>query len=68
MREHIKRYGYTFPVLLDRDYKVANQFSVFIDEKVSFASTSKTEQVILDSVVRIQNLEAEKSNGKGQSK
>jgi peroxiredoxin len=40
VREHIKQYGYTFPVLMDRDNKVANQFgvfglpvSVFIDEK-----------------------------------
>jgi peroxiredoxin len=40
VREHIKQYGYTFSVLMDRDNKVANQFgvfglpvSVFIDEK-----------------------------------
>jgi peroxiredoxin len=40
VREHIKQYGRTFPVLMDRDNKVANQFgvfglpvSVFIDEK-----------------------------------
>jgi peroxiredoxin len=40
VREHIKRYGHTFPVLMDRDNKVADQFgvfglpvSVFIDEK-----------------------------------
>ena len=40
VREHIKQYGHTFPVLMDRDNKVANQFgvfglpvSVFIDEK-----------------------------------
>jgi peroxiredoxin len=38
--EHIKQYGHTFPVLMDRDNKVANQFgvfglpvSVFVDEK-----------------------------------
>ncbi len=40
VREHIKQYGHTFPVLMDRSNKVANQFgvfglpvSVFIDEK-----------------------------------
>ena len=40
VREHIKQYGHTFPVLMDRDNKVANQFgvfglpvSVFVDEK-----------------------------------
>ncbi len=29
VREHIKQYGHTFPVLMDRDNKVANQFGVF---------------------------------------
>ena len=40
VRAHIKQYGHTFPVLMDRDNKVANQFgvfglpvSVFVDEK-----------------------------------
>uniref|UniRef100_UPI00117E1EAC peroxiredoxin family protein n=1 Tax=Nitrospira cf. moscoviensis SBR1015 TaxID=96242 RepID=UPI00117E1EAC len=40
VRDHIKQHGHTFPVLMDRDNKVANQFgvfglpvSVFIDEK-----------------------------------
>lgn len=40
VREHIKQYGHTFPVLMDRDNRVANQFgvfglpvSVFIDEQ-----------------------------------
>ncbi|MBH0190796.1 MAG: TlpA family protein disulfide reductase [Nitrospira sp.] len=40
VREHIKQHGHTFPVLMDRENKVANQFgivglpvSVFIDEK-----------------------------------
>ena len=40
VREHITQHGHTFPVLMDRDNKVANQFgvfglpvSVFIDEK-----------------------------------
>ena len=39
VRAHINRYGHTFPVLMDRDNKVANKFgvfglpvSVFIDE------------------------------------
>lgn len=39
VREHITEYGHTFPILMDRDNKVANQFgvyglpvSVFIDE------------------------------------
>ncbi len=39
VREHIKAYGHTFPVLLDQDNRVANQYgvyglpvSVFIDE------------------------------------
>lgn len=65
VREHIKQYGHTFPVLLDRDNKVANQFgvfglpvSVFIDEKGVVREYIKggllTEQVILDAVARIQ--------------
>ena len=29
VREYIKQYGYTYPVLMDRDNKVANQFGVF---------------------------------------
>ena len=29
VREHIKQYGHTFPVLMDHDNKVANQFGVF---------------------------------------
>ncbi|MEP6935272.1 MAG: TlpA disulfide reductase family protein, partial [Nitrospirota bacterium] len=29
VREHITQYGHTFPVLMDRDNKVANQFGVF---------------------------------------
>ena len=29
VRKHIKQYGYTYPVLMDRDNKVANQFGVF---------------------------------------
>ena len=40
VREHIKTYGHTFPVLMDRDNRVANMYgvyglpvSVFIDER-----------------------------------
>ena len=40
VREHIRQFGHTFPVLMDRDNKVANQFGVyglpvsfFIDER-----------------------------------
>jgi peroxiredoxin len=68
VREHITQYGHTFPVLLDRDNKVANQFgvfglpvSVFIDEKGVVQEYIKggllTEQVILDTVARIQKPE-----------
>lgn len=68
VREHIQQYGHTFPVLLDRDNKVANQFgvfglpvSVFIDEKGVVREYIKggllTEQVILDTVARIQKPE-----------
>ena len=72
VREHIKQYGHTFPVLLDRDNKVANQFgvfglpvSVFIDETGVVREYIKggllTEQVILDAVVRIQKPEPMKA-------
>lgn len=65
VREHIKQYSHTFPVLLDRDNKVANQFgvfglpvSVFIDEKGVVQEYIKggllTEQLILDVVAKIQ--------------
>ena len=65
VREHIKQYGHTFPVLMDRDNKVANQFgvfglpvSVFIDEKGVVREYIKggllTEQLILDVVAKIQ--------------
>lgn len=65
VREHIKQYNHTFPVLLDRDNKVANQFgvfglpvSVFIDEKGVVREYIKggllTEQLIRDTVARIQ--------------
>ena len=72
VREHIKQYGHTFPVLLDRDNKVANQFgvfglpvSVFIDETGVVREYIKggllTEQVILDTVARIQKPEPMKA-------
>jgi peroxiredoxin len=65
VREHIKQHGHTFPVLMDRDNKVANQFgvfglpvSVFIDEKGVVQEYIKggllTEQLILDVVAKIQ--------------
>ncbi|HSA61901.1 MAG TPA: TlpA disulfide reductase family protein [Nitrospiraceae bacterium] len=68
VREHIKQYGHTFPVLMDRDNKVANQFgvfglpvSVFIDEKGIVQEYIKggllTEQRIDDVVARIQKQE-----------
>ncbi len=72
VREHIKQYRHTFPVLLDRDNKVANQFgvfglpvSVFIDEKGVVREYIKggllTEQGILDAVARIQKPEPMKA-------
>jgi peroxiredoxin len=72
VREHIKQHGHTFPVLMDRDNKVANQFgvfglpvSVFIDEKGVVQDYIKggllTEQKILDAVARIQKQEPMKS-------
>lgn len=65
VREHIKQYGHTFPVLMDRDNKVANQFgvfglpvSVFIDEKGVVQEYIKggllTEEKIVLTVQRIQ--------------
>lgn len=68
VREHIKQYSHTFPVLLDRDNKVANQFgvfglpvSVFIDEKGVVQEYIKggllTEQLIFDVVAKIQKRE-----------
>jgi len=65
VREHIKLYGHTFPVLMDRDNKVANQFgvfglpvSVFIDQEGRVQEYIKggllTEQKIDETVARIQ--------------
>jgi peroxiredoxin len=68
VREHIKQYGHTFPVLMDRDNKVANQFgvfglpvSVFIDQQGRVQEYIKggllTEQMINDTVAKIQRQE-----------
>ncbi len=68
VREHITQYGHTFPVLMDRDNKVANQFgvfglpvSVFIDRQGRVQEYVKggllTEQKIDEVVARIQGLE-----------
>ena len=65
VREHIKQYGHTFPVLMDRDNKVANQFgvfglpvSVFIDQQGRVHDYIKggllTEKLIEDVVAKIQ--------------
>lgn len=65
VRDHIKQHGHTFPVLMDRDNKVANQFgvfglpvSVFIDEKGVVQEYVKggllTEEKIVQTVQRIQ--------------
>ena len=66
VREHIKQYGHTFPVLMDHDNKVANQFgvfglpvSVFVDEKGVVQEYIKggllTEQRIQEIVDRLQS-------------
>jgi peroxiredoxin len=65
VREHIKQYGHTFPVLMDRDNKVANQFgvfglpvSVFIDQEGRVQEYVKggllTEDKIYQTIQRIQ--------------
>ena len=65
VREHIKQYGHTFPVLMDHDNKVANQFgvfglpvSVFIDQEGRVQEYIKggllTEDKISQTVQRIQ--------------
>ena len=69
VREHIKQYGHTFPVLMDHDNKVANQFgvfglpvSVFIDQEGRVQEYIKggllTEQKIEETVARIQSRQA----------
>lgn len=65
VRDHIRTYGHTFPVLLDRDNKVANMYgvfglpvSIFIDEAGTVQEYVKggllTEQKIDEVVARIQ--------------
>jgi peroxiredoxin len=72
VREHIKQYGHTFTVLMDRDNKVANQFgvfglpvSVFIDQEGRVQEYLKggllTEQKIEEIVARIQKKEPVKA-------
>ena len=72
VREHIKQYGHTFPVLMDRDNKVANQFgvfglpvSVFIDQEGRVQEYIKggllTEQKIDEILARIQKQEPVKA-------
>jgi peroxiredoxin len=72
VREHINQYGHTFPVLMDRDNKVANQFgvfglpvSVFIDREGRVQEYIKggllTEQKIDETVARIQKQEPVKA-------
>jgi peroxiredoxin len=72
VREHIKQYGYTYPVLMDRDNKVANQFgvfglpvSVFIDQEGRVQEYLKggllTEQKIDDTIARIHKQEPVKA-------
>lgn len=72
VREHIKQNGHTFPVAMDRDNKVANQFgvfglpvSVFIDQQGIIREYIKggllTEQMISDVVARIQKQEPVKA-------
>jgi peroxiredoxin len=72
VREHIAQYRHTFPVLMDRENKVANQFgvfglpvSVFIDEQGVVQEYIKggllTEQKIYDIVARIQKQEPVKA-------
>src|SRR5215210_2006352 len=66
VREHIQQYGHTFPVLMDRDNKVANQFgvfglpvSVFIDRQGRVQEYIKggslTESKILEIVKKVQS-------------
>lgn len=74
VREHVKQYGHTFPILMDRDNKVANQFgvyglpvSVFVDEMGVVQEYIKggllTEQKIYNIVARIQSQELGRSPG-----
>jgi peroxiredoxin len=66
VREHVRTYGHTFPVLLDRDNRVANLYgvyglpvSVFIDQEGVVREYIKggllTEDTIVQVVTRIQS-------------
>jgi peroxiredoxin len=68
VRDHIRQYGHTFPVLMDRDNKVANQFgvfglpvSVFIDPQGRVQEYIKggllTDQMLHEVVAKIQKQE-----------
>ncbi len=68
VRQHIQEYGHTFPVLMDRDNRVANQYgvyglpvSVFIDPDGRVQEYIKggllTEKKIYDVVERIRTLQ-----------
>lgn len=72
VREHVKQNGHTFPVLMDRENKVANQFgvfglpvSVFIDPQGVIREYIKggllTEKLIEDVVAKIQKQEPVKA-------
>lgn len=72
VRAHVTQNGHTFPVLMDRDNKVANQFgvfglpvSVFVDPQGVIREYIKggllTEQMISDVVARIQKQEPVKA-------
>ena len=72
VREHVKQNGHTFPVLMDRENKVANQFgvfglpvSVFIDQQGRVQEYIKggllTEKLIEDVVAKIQKQEPVKA-------
>ena len=72
VREHVKQNGHTFPVLMDRENKVANQFgvfglpvSVFIDQQGRVQEYIKggllTEKLIEDIVAKIQKQEPVKA-------
>jgi peroxiredoxin len=72
VREHIRQYGHTFPVLMDRDNRVANMYgvfglpvSVFIDEKGIVQEYIKgsllTEQKIMETVNRLKEQAAPKA-------
>lgn len=74
VNEHIAQHGHTFPVLLDQDNRVANQYgvfglpvSVFIDETGRVEEYIKggllTEQLIQETVARIRLRTARPSTG-----